>query len=245
MDPNANPTGEDNEKLIKRLFGDHMAKEDQVKHVPQIIRIMYLIITAYSLLACFVTGEKWYTQIIFYFVILNLFYFWHWLAHQSYMGKMHLIHNEHHFKIFPPSKFYAEEKDLATLFGHKDPTFLHLLDPRFSTNFTLYHEGLLYVFLTAAILIAKLVFDVYWGTIGFFMFMAMTMGLIGSALHSSFHIKGFALEKYQWYQELRMFHFVHHLGNTQHNYSIVNSFIDAFYFSYRTTDPVKHVKKDT
>ena len=92
------------------------------------------------------------------------------------------------------------------------------MDPRKSTNFTIYHEGILYGLMLGSFAIARFVLDCSWGTIGFAFFMAITMGSVGSALHSSFHVKGFELECYKWYQELRALHYIHHLGNTQHNY---------------------------
>jgi hypothetical protein len=68
--------------------------------------------------------------------------------------------------------------------------------------------------------------------------MAITMGSVGSALHSSFHVKGFQLECYEWYQELRALHFIHHLGNTKHNYGVLNiSFIDGVFNSVKLLSP--------
>lgn len=37
-----------------------------------------------------------------------MFYIWHWLAHQPFMGRMHEIHWRHHFHSFPPKKFYGD-----------------------------------------------------------------------------------------------------------------------------------------
>lgn len=66
------------------------------------------------------------------------------------------------------------------------------------------------------------------------------MGSVGSALHSSFHVKGFHLECYSWYQELRTLHYIHHLGNTQHNFGIFNiGFIDGIFNSMKIYDPIK------
>ncbi len=74
--------------------------------------------------------------------------------------------------------------------------------------------------------------------------MALVIAKIGAALHESFHIKGFELERYQWYLELRTYHYIHHLGTTKHNYAILNiGLIDGVMNTVMAHDPA--VKKDT
>jgi hypothetical protein len=51
-------------------FTDHMAKEGQVSHIHTILKIMYAALALYSLIASFVTGDPWFTQIVFYFIFL-------------------------------------------------------------------------------------------------------------------------------------------------------------------------------
>jgi hypothetical protein len=113
-----------------RAFGDHMSKEGEVSHIPIIIRIMYLALAGYSLLASAVTGSAWFTQILFYLAFIVCFYLWHWMAHQSWTGKMYEIHTEHHWRIFPPSNFYGDEGAAKTVYGIEHPTIWDLLDPR-------------------------------------------------------------------------------------------------------------------
>ena len=217
-----------------------MAKEGEISGIATITRIMYSVLICYSLLASFLGGGRWYTQIIFYFVFLMLFYIWHWLAHQKFMGKMHKIHWEHHFESFPPSRFYGKDGDCERLYGKQIPTLWDLLNPKRSTNFTLHHEGLLYVFLGITMVVARLVFSCSWTTLSFSVAMAATIGMVGSALHSSFHVKGFHLERYSWYRQLRTLHYMHHLGNTQHNFGILNiELVDGIFNTIKVFNPSK------
>lgn len=64
------------------------------------------------------------------------------------------------------------------------------------------------------------------------------MALLGSALHISFHIRGFELEPYAWYRELRTVHYLHHLDDV--NFAMVNVFIDVLFGTLK----VRHALPD-
>merc|ERR1711963_1311711 len=66
------------------------------------------------------------------------------------------------------------------------------------------------------------------------------MGTIGNALHMSFHVRGFELERYEWYMELRSLHYVHHLGNMATNFAMLNMGMDGLFHSLALRDPLKH-----
>ena len=205
-----------------------MAPEAQTSHVPHIVCAMYATIVLYSYIASLVTGDPWYTQCLFYFVVLVLFYAWHWLAHQKFTGRMYKIHMEHHLKSFPPSIFYGRPGVVKEVYGFEVPTLWNLMDPRRSTNFTFAHEGPLYIMLAIAVTIARVVVGCSWPTIAFFLVMSVVMGVVGSALHSSFHVRGFQLEGYQWYRELRTLHYLHHLGMRKNDINEHHSIFDVF-----------------
>ena len=97
-------------------------------------------------------------------------------------------------------------------YGSECPTFLQLMDPRTSTNFTIHHEGILYGLLFIALLAERYALGFGWATVTLSLLMSAVIGSVGSALHSSFHVRGFQLEKYEWYLELRALHYIHHLG---------------------------------
>jgi sterol desaturase/sphingolipid hydroxylase (fatty acid hydroxylase superfamily) len=228
-----------------RDFGDHMADEGESSQIHNIIITMYCLLFGYSMFASYVTGDRWYTQIIFYFVVLIMFYIWHFLAHQKkFIANMYKIHMQHHHGDFPASNFYGKTEDTVKIcYGKEIPTLWDLMDPRKSTNFTFDHEGILYVMLITSLLIAKIIFNYSFTTILFFTFMAILMGSVGSALHSSFHVKGFQLEKYQWYMELRTIHYLHHLGSTKHNFAVFNVGLDWVFGTLIVFDPA-HEKNE-
>jgi len=68
------------------------------------------------------------------------------------------------------------------------------------------------------------------------------MGIIGNAFHMSFHVRGFELEKYQWYMELRMLHYIHHLGDMKSNLAMVNLGMDGIFNSLMIEDPMRYTK---
>ena len=53
-----------------------------------------------------------------------MFYAWHWLAHQGFMGKMHEIHWRHHFHSFPPKNFYGDP--VRSLMANSAPHSAHI-----------------------------------------------------------------------------------------------------------------------
>jgi hypothetical protein len=59
-------------------------------------------------------------------------------------------------------------------------------------------------------------------TCGCIFFLYFILASVGNALHMSFHVRNFHLEKYRWYQELRSLHYIHHLGDMKSNLSMLN-----------------------
>ena len=59
---------------------------------------------------------------------------------------------------------------------------------------------------------------------------------IMNALHMSFHVRNFHLEKYAWYRELRTLHYIHHLGDMKTNFGMINLGIDGFFHSLAVED---------
>lgn len=69
------------------------------------------------------------------------------------------------------------------------------------------------------------------------------MGVVGNAMHMSFHIRNFELEKYEWYMELRTLHYIHHLGDMKSNLAMVNMGMDGLFNSLQVDDPLRNTKK--
>jgi len=211
----------------RREFGDHMARENtKYLHVSRIVLLTYAALLAYSLLASICTGEAWYTQVLFYVVVLVMFSAWHLLAHQKCAGTMHDVHKGHHFVTFPPDNFYGAAGMNERLYGRETPTFSQLLFSRRPAGvFTMYehlcHEGPMFLFLSVALGAEKYVFGCSVGTIGFSLVMALVIAKIGQVLHESFHVKGFELEKYQVVicTKNRKFYDLHALNSTLYSHS--------------------------
>lgn len=87
---------------------------------------------------------------------------------------------------------------LGCRYGFDCPTLWQLMDPRKSTYFTIEHEGPLYLFMGIILVVARVYCHVGWLQLAGALLLYGVMGSVGSALHASFHVKGFELEKYEW-----------------------------------------------
>ena len=105
------------------------------------------------------------------------------------------------------------------------------------------HEGPIYVFMVLIIVGGKFAFDTSYTAYIFIVTTAVIMGVVGNAMHMSFHIRGFELEKYEWYQELRMLHYIHHLGDMKSNLAMVNLGMDGLFNSLTVDDPLRKNKR--
>ena len=80
-----------------------------------------------------------------------------------------------------------------------------------------------------------------WSTMGFVCVMYLAIVSIENALHMSFHVRNFHLEKYAWYKELRTLHYIHHLGDMKSNMGMLNLLlVDGMTGSLATRDPLKN-----
>ena len=215
-----------------------MADEAATSHIPGILAFMYIVIAAYSALASWVTGCSLWTIPRYYAAGMLAFYAWHWLAHSPWTGEMHRLHMRHHLKAYPPKMFYGRtpetiEEDL----GHPCPSFLYLLNPFRTIVGNPKHEGPLYVFMAAILIHGYCAAGSSLATLGFVAAGYVVMGLVGNALHMSFHVRGFELERYEWYLELRALHYIHHLGDMRSNLGMLNLGIDSIFGSLALTDP--------
>ena len=169
---------------------------------------------------------------------------------------MYSVHRDHHFVKFPPSCFYGKDGVVKATYGSDCPTLLQLMSPlrwlpgangEASNDMTgaIFHEGPLFALLLLAILFQKYVLNHSNRTLGFCIFQALLIAVVGSALHSSFHVKHFELEKFDWYKELRTYHYIHHLGTTKHNYALMNiGLVDGVMNTLRLRDPLNNKNRD-
>ena len=97
------------------------------------------------------------------------------------------------------------------------------------------------IFLMICILLAGQVYhrNSYLTAFGFGMYAVMAS--VGNALHMSYHVRNFHLEKYAWYNELRTLHYIHHLGDMKSNLFMLNCGLETLVSSLAIED-FKHRK---
>ena len=221
-----------------------MSKEGEVSHIPTIIVTMYLVIGAFSMLCSYCSGDAWYTIPAYYLSFMLAFYVWHWMAHQKWTGIMNELHMDHHLNKFPPNDFYGDKNDMIMKdYGKKCPTMWDLCNPFSTIVGDIRHEGPIYVFMVIILVGGRFVLET--STVGyiFVSILLLAMGIIGNAMHMSFHIRDFELQKYAWYRELRMLHYIHHLGDMKSNLAMVNLGMDGLFNSLTLDDPLRKNKK--
>jgi sterol desaturase/sphingolipid hydroxylase (fatty acid hydroxylase superfamily) len=122
-------------------------------------------------------------------------------------------------------------------FGKKCPTLWDLCNPAGTIVGDFRHEGPIYVFMVMIVVGGRYYLKTSGVAYIFIIFGLTVMGVIGNAMHISFHIRGFELEKYEWYMELRMLHYIHHLGDMKSNLAMVNLGMDGLFNSLLVDDP--------
>lgn len=105
-----------------------------------------------------------------------------------------------------------------------------------------WHEGPLYIMMAIILILGRIFFHTSWSALAFIFGFASLIGIVGNAFHMSFHVRGFELERYQWYMELRMLHYIHHLGDMKSNYALVNMGLDGIFGSMMLDDPMRNRK---
>jgi hypothetical protein len=230
--------------LKKRAFGDDMGKESEITHIPIILMAMYSAIVAFSVLVSLITGAPWWLQVAFYFVDLLVFYVWHYAAHQTWSGELNKLHMDHHLRVNPVSRFFSSDELNQKKYGRTDfSSFrksLIVFSPLQSSHVAsgLHHEGWLFAGNFAVLLFAGLLGVSVRDLLAAFI-MAITMGVLGAGLHSSFHIRSFFLSDRAWYRELRALHFMHHMGDQNSNLAVLNLSVDKLFGSLTIQDPLR------
>jgi hypothetical protein len=200
---------------------------------PKIVYAAYALLLAYGIAIQYFFKVPFWHAIVWYLDAIVCFFIWHWFAHQKWTGLMHSYHMEHHFVVFPPRYFFGNPrvKNQFAEFDWRDniPFF------RFKSLGTLAHDGPMYVLGFGSLFLAH-AFGVSKQSIFCGMFELICIGTIAVYLHNSFHVKGHFLENFNWFQELRALHYIHHLGDANHNYAIMNFSIDKVLHLYHDHD---------
>jgi len=209
-------------------YGEEMTK------TPKIVFFVYSLLFLYGLSFSYLFGTHWWEMYAWYASGIGSFFIWHILAHQKWTGLMHQYHMEHHFVAFPPKYFFGNPKIKQEEKEYDWRDYLPLA--RFKSIGTVAHDGPMYVLAIIVLVVAYKLgaskASLYGG-----MFELMVVGTIGVYLHNSFHVKNHWLEQFQWFHELRALHYIHHLGNTNHNFAVMNFSIDKFLHMYHSEKP--------
>ena len=175
----------------------------------------------------------------------------------GYLAEMHEIHMEHHLERFPPSDFYGSAALFAEMYPEGRPTIWTLMDLTKTTSLAdstslskelhtakakeaahspLAHEWPMLLMMVLILLGGKAFFGASWATTGSALVLYLIMASVGSALHMSFHVRNFHLEKYDWYKELRTLHYIHHLGDMKSNFAMLNLGMDQLFQTIAVED---------
>lgn len=180
-----------------------------------------------------------------------------------YLAEMHEMHMEHHLENFPPSDFYGSATLFAEMYPTGRPTLWTLMDLTKTTRIAsgtglsnelsnkkdnksegdshspLAHEWPLLAEMLIIILVGFVGLGYSGGTMLFVFVLYFTMASVGNALHMSFHVRNFHLEKYAWYRELRALHYIHHIGDMKSNLAMLNLGMDGLFNSLAVEDSRK------
>ena len=212
--------------------------ERSATSVPGVVLLLWGGVVAYGYLTAALTGCSPGVMPLYYLGMLVAFIVWHWAAHQKWTGVMHETHMHHHHTVYPPAHFFGRPGQAPT--GEDFWRLDNFLPVGHSTGHPL-HEGPLFI-LVALELAAGRWLGLGWDTLACVALFALAHAAAGVALHNSFHVRGIWLEKYEWYQELRALHYIHHLGSTKHNYAVFNFALDKLLGAFLPTDPAEERK---
>lgn len=208
-----------------------MAKEGEVSNVWKSTAAVYSFLATYAALAAIITGCHLATVPVYYVMIMVAFYGWHYASH-TYHGPMRDVHMRHHKRYYAFNDFYGDKSGaIRQQFVVPPTTLLTLMNPRNSMTLELAHEGPLALAGLTILIAGCLLAHTSYGTLAFLLVGAVFMALIGSALHKSFHVRGFELEPFAWYRELRALHYLHHVHHV--NFAMVNVHVDRVFGSFQ------------
>lgn len=205
---------------------------------------LYLVcLGIYSKVTVIYTGTSFLTTPTSWLFDLVTFYLWHVQAHYSipsipFNSFAHSVHNNHHYLNFPPGYFWGStskfglewrarsKKELLIIYDSLPLHELNLINSITNEFYAIVLYGL-------GILGKRYICGLDWLTIGFTIAQSFIILFLGNYLHNSFHTKSHWLEKYTIWRELRYLHYLHHCGDTKHNYAIFAFVFDKLFDTYK------------
>lgn len=196
----------------------------------------FVLLGGYSVVVSSMTGTAWYTMILFYVCFMLAFFVWHWQAHNRvwwipFNKGCTEYHRIHHWEHFPPQYFYGTAQAHKAYHGktaESMSSWLGALPLASSPS----HEAFIYMLFVGIVVFARVILGIDWATLGCAGALAVVIGVVGNYLHTSFHVQGHWLARFAWWRELRVVHFVHHMGSARHNYAMANFMLDRAFHTY-------------
>lgn len=218
------------------FFGDQMAGHAEISHLPRIKAPLYSALVAYSAAVGMALHAPAYAMLLYYVAGLSVYYCWHRLAHCAAAGDIYKVHMEHHHEHFPPDDFYGDSSGaVEAIYGEPTPTLLGLLKDTKQGRVRWSHEGSLVAAFVVLLLGGQYAAHCSWWVTLAAAVMYAVMATIGTAMHMSYHVRNFEMERFAWYRELRTLHLIHHMRNA--NFAMVNTTIDLAYGSLVVVAP--------
>lgn len=205
---------------------------------------LYLIcLSLFSKITMVFTNTSFFTTPISWFFDMITFYLWHVHAHHKlpaipFNSIAHSVHNDHHYTNFPPGYFWGSRSEYGLKWRSRSKYELSIIYdslPLHELSFinsikNEFYAIVLYLIITIG---KRYICGLDWLTIGFTTIQSFIIMFIGNYLHNSFHTKSHWLKKYSMWRELRYLHYLHHCGDTKHNYAIFAFLFDKMFGTYR------------
>lgn len=196
----------------------------------------------FSKITVYLTNTSFYTTPLSWFCDMLIFYAWHVQAHYKlpfipFNSLCNEYHNLHHYTFFPANYFYGSTK--AKEWKDKNKTSKSYLIfqslPLHELSFfdSLKNESFALFFVFVKILIMYIFIKLSVLTIIMTLIQGLLVNFIGNYLHLSFHVENHFLNKYKLYRELKYLHYLHHKGDTKHNYGIFFFGFDKWFETYK------------
>jgi hypothetical protein len=165
---------------------------------------------------------------------MGSFYLWHLGAHSKTsiwpFSSVYASHYDHHWFIYPPTAAkFLSDKPLHSLAGLKvRPPWV----PKWFPDCE--HELVLILMIALnQFIIGPFLLGAPWRDCGCGFVFCMISGAVMVYTHESTHIRGHWAERFEWFQDLRALHLMHHRGAINTNFGMYSFLTDAIFGSYQ------------
>jgi sterol desaturase/sphingolipid hydroxylase (fatty acid hydroxylase superfamily) len=140
-------------------------------------------------------------------------YFFHWIFHQKWSGRLNIAHKTHHNILYPPKDFVSDV--------YRNP----------KKDNTVYLFGLVFApFILTAFFLT--VFRIIPLGIGLIILGEMAIvGTVNNFLHDAFHLKNSFWHKFWFFPRLKRLHYNHHVRQNT-NFGIFSFVWDRVFHTY-------------